>query len=527
MDIHATQPNQLAQVLSVTTPTRSRLVQLFRPRELPVYVWATLFTALGGFLWGYDTGSIGPISVMPQFEEQFGVLSPTTQGLLISCILIAASIMSAFSGPISDRISRTYTIAIGGAVYTAGSAISASSMRLTQLFVGRCIAGVGEGLFISSITVYVTEISPASSRGRLATTVQLFNTIGVMTGYFTCYGSINVSNSIAWRLPLVVQGALALLMAVGTPFFPHSPRWLLHVGRHADAENAHSKLGLQAAENKKEGADGGETLATLTIQSRAEVWKHAKELFTKEVRGRTLLGLFIMGIQQCSGIDAVLYYAPILFAQAGLSSKTASFLASGVSGILMVALTLAAQFFQDKWGRRTPMIGGGAMVGGTMLLIGILYASHANEATAGRWAIIVLIYLFVASYVSTWAIVCRIASSEMQPSRTRASAASLCQCANWVVNTIIAFSTPLFLARTTSGPYFFFGGCSFLCVVVCAIFQPETKGLDLETIDRGFVETPLQSALRKRLRRRIVYENDPDVELEVIRSLPTLPHNDR
>ncbi|KAL0069801.1 hypothetical protein AAF712_003071 [Marasmius tenuissimus] len=406
---------------------------------------------------------------MPQFEEQFGVLSPTTQGLLISCILIAASLTSTLSGPLSDRISRTYTIATGGAVYTIGSAIGASAMGLPQLFIGRCIAGVGEGLFISSITVYVTEISPSSSRGRLSTTVQLFNTIGTMTG------------------------------------------------RHPEAEVAHAKLGLRVPESKKEEVGAPGVMDAPRIESRREVWKHIKEMFAKDVRGRTMLGVFLMGIQQCSGIDAVLYYAPVLFGQAGLSSKTASFLASGVSGILMVVLTAVALVFQDKWTRRAPMIGGGLCIGGAMTLIGILYASRANEVPAGRWSIIVLIYLFVASFVSTWAIACRIVCSEIQPSRTRASAASLGQCSNWVVNTVIAFVTPLFLARTTSGPYFFFGGCTFFGVLVCVIFLPETKGLDLETIDKGFVETPLQSALRKRLlRRRNVFENDPDIELEAI-----------
>ncbi|KAJ8080529.1 hypothetical protein PM082_017362 [Marasmius tenuissimus] len=514
MNVHA---NRLAEVLSVPPPTRSRLFRIFRPREFPIYVWATLFTAIGGFLWGYDTGSIGPISVMPQFEEQFGVLSPTTQGLLISCILIAASLTSTLSGPLSDRISRTYTIATGGAVYTIGSAIGASAMGLPQLFIGRCIAGVGEGLFISSITVYVTEISPPSSRGRLSTTVQLFNTIGTMTGYFTCYGSVNIQGSMSWRLPLAIQGAFSLLMAIGTPFFPHSPRWLIHVGRHREAEVAHAKLGLQVPESKKEEVGAPGVMDAPRIESRREVWKHIKEMFAKDVRGRTMLGVFLMGIQQCSGIDAVLYYAPVLFGQAGLSSKTASFLASGVSGILMVVLTAVALVFQDKWTRRAPMIGGGLCIGGAMTLIGILYASRANEVPAGRWSIIVLIYLFVASFVSTWAIACRIVCSEIQPSRTRASAASLGQCSNWVVNTVIAFVTPLFLARTTSGPYFFFGGCTFFGVLVCVIFLPETKGLDLETIDKGFVETPLQSALRKRLlRRRNVFENDPDIELEAI-----------
>ncbi|ESK90482.1 mfs sugar [Moniliophthora roreri MCA 2997] len=514
MEIHSTQPNQLSEVLAISSPTKSRLRRVLRPQELPLYVWATVFTALGGFLWGYDTGSIGPISVMPQFQAQFGVLSPTVQGLLISCILITASLSSLFAGPLSDHISRTYTIAIGGAVYAAGSAIGASAMHLPQFFVGRCIAGVGEGLFISSITVYVTEISPPSGRGRLATFIQLFNTIGTMTGYFTCYGSVNVPSTLSWRLPLAIQAGVSLLLAIGVPFFPHSPRWLVHVGRHQEAEVAHKRLGMQAAEAKKN--DTG-VLETAPIESRRNFWKHAKELFSKDVRSRTLLGLFIMGIQQCSGIDAVLYYAPILFDQAGLSSKTASFLASGVSGILMVVLTSAAQAFQDKWTRRTPMIGGGTLVGGTMFLIGILYASHANNAAAGRWAIIVLIYLFVASYVTTWAIVGRIICSEIQPSRTRASATSLGQCANWVVNTIIAFVTPLFLARTTSGPYFFFGGCSFLCVLVCWVFQPETKGLDLDTIDKGFVETPLQSAFRRGLARRRV----PNTESHKLTELPS------
>ncbi len=119
---------------------------------------------------------------MPQFEAQFGALSPAAQGLLVSSILIAASITSVVAGPLSDRISRIRTISVGGAVYAAGCAVACSAQHRPQLFIGRCITGIGEGLFISSITVYVTEISPPASRGRLSTCVQLFNTCGVMSG---------------------------------------------------------------------------------------------------------------------------------------------------------------------------------------------------------------------------------------------------------------------------------------------------------------------------------------------------------
>jgi MFS family permease len=119
---------------------------------------------------------------MPQFENQFGSVSATVQGLLVSSIIATAALSSLFSGALSDRISRTYTISLGAFVFSVGCTIACSATALPQLFIGRCIAGFGEGIFISSITVYVMEISPASKRGRTMTTVQLFNTVGVASG---------------------------------------------------------------------------------------------------------------------------------------------------------------------------------------------------------------------------------------------------------------------------------------------------------------------------------------------------------
>jgi MFS family permease len=121
---------------------------------------------------------------MSQFESQFGALSPTVQGLLVSSIIATAALSSVGSGALSDRISRTYTISLGAFVFSIGCAIACSAKALPQLFVGRCITGFGEGVFISSITVYVMEISPTSKRGRTMTTVQLLNTIGVAAGKY-------------------------------------------------------------------------------------------------------------------------------------------------------------------------------------------------------------------------------------------------------------------------------------------------------------------------------------------------------
>ncbi|KAF7335303.1 MFS sugar [Mycena sanguinolenta] len=481
----------------VSANSTAPLLRAYKRSKIPVYVWPTLFTAFGGFLWGFDTGrqSIGPIIVMPQFEDQFGQVSATVQGLLVSSMIATAALSAVFSGALSDRISRTYTISLGAFVFSLGCAIACSAKALPQLFLGRCIAGFGEGIFISSITVYVMEISPTSKRGRTMTVVQLFNTLGVALGYFTCFGTVRLAGSFSWRLPLALQAIVAIILAIGTAFFPHSPHWLLSVGRPAEAEAATLKLGLQLAEIRKEGETAANGPAAEVAKQTLK--QQAKELWAKDVRFRTFFGLFLMGMQQACGIDAVLYYAPVLFQQAGLSSTSASFLASGVSGIVMVVLTAGSLFFQDRWARRPQMISGGSVIAGCMLLMGILYASDAAQTQAGGRTLIALIYIFIAAFISTWAVVIRVIASEMQPKRTRAPATSLAQCFGWAVNWIIAFSTPLFLTRSTSGPYFMFGTCALLTVLVCVVFQPETKGLSLEMLDQEFQETKLQSAVKR------------------------------
>ena len=131
-----------------------------------------------------------------------------------------------------------------------------------------------------------------------------------------------------------------------------------------------------------------------------------------------------------------------------------------------------------------------------MLTIGSIYASSGHTSQAGRWAVIILIYLFVIAFSMSWAIVIRTCASEIQPPRTRAAATSLGQAANWVVNWVVAFTTPLFLAQSTSGPYFLFGACSAVTVVVAAAFVPESKGVSLEALDDIFTMSPWRGMVK-------------------------------
>ncbi|KAI0038752.1 MFS general substrate transporter, partial [Auriscalpium vulgare] len=323
-------------------------------RYLHIYTLCSLFASLGGFFFGFDTGSIGPVIVMPAFVLQFHLHSPVLQGLVVSIILLTASLASLFAGVLSDRISRTRTFAIGGAVFSIGSVLCASASSLPLLIFGRCIAGIGEGLFQSTVTVYILEIAPTQYRGRLSCTTQLYVTIGLAAGYFTSYGTVKLSpSSLSWRLLFVMQALVSAAFAAGSLTLPHSPRWLQHVGHTEDAARAWARLGFTAAEAEKE----------QEVVQREERQEAQAEALAEDIGGQpeehAANANALLSAQAC-GIDGVLYYAPVLFSQAGLPSTTSSLHASGVSGILNIACTVITQIFTDHWGRRTSMIRGGS-----------------------------------------------------------------------------------------------------------------------------------------------------------------------
>lgn len=163
-------------------------------------------------------------------------------------------------------------------------------------------------------------------------------------------------------------------------------------------------------------------------QTESGMLKTMSTIFTRKYRSRTVLALFILGMVQLCGIDGILYYAPTLFHQAGLPEQTAGFLASGISAVLICAISIPAVVFADRWGRRTSVIVGGIGLSGTMFLVGIMYAAKGVHRTgAGRWVVIISIFAFVLFYSATWAMVGKIYASEIQPGHTRAASNALAQ----------------------------------------------------------------------------------------------------
>ncbi|KAL0944615.1 MFS sugar transporter [Colletotrichum truncatum] len=476
----------------------------------PLYVRASIITSCVAMLFGVrrtslDTGSIGPVTTMPSFRKTFGDFSPTMHGVIVSSVLIPGALSALVSGVMADRFGHVRLFALGAFIYGCGTGIECASPILGVFVLGRLIKGIGEGMFLSNVYVQVSEISPSRVRGIMTALPQFSIVTGIVCGYFICYGTARLGmSSIAWRLPLAIASFLGFVFSATYWIVPPSPRWLLGKGRVDEARLIVERLGLDEKEREEmldisfsdeQEHDPNASVVEILRQALAGF----REAFSAPYRSRTLFGCFLMAMQQWSGIDGVLYYAPIMFAQAGLDGEQATFLASGVSAIVILAVTIPATFLADKWGRRTSSLLGGVLITALMLLMGSLYAAkevHADRG-AGKWIVIVSIYLFAIVYNGTWAIGFRTFLVESLPRKTRSSASSLAQSANWFANYVVALITPVLISKSTFGAYYLFAGCSLFCTVVVAVVMTETRGHSLEAIERRYNEKKVTASEKK------------------------------
>lgn len=274
-----------------------------RPRlRPPHYMLAAAAISLAGLANGYDTGSIGGLTTMPQFAASIGPLSPTLLGFTVSLVMLAGAAPSVLAGYLADRFGRLRVILLGAAMYVAGAVLQGAAFGLPQFLVGRALDGLGQGVFLSNVSVYICEIAPARHRGMLAGLPQFMATTGICVGYFTCYGSADFAGSMAWRLPYVVQSAVGVALAAACLVLPESPRWLLLHGRREQAMRALQKLEFDMGEAERD------FLGVVSEQKLSlSLWQSIAILFRRAYRPRTVLALFILGMVQLSGIDAVIY----------------------------------------------------------------------------------------------------------------------------------------------------------------------------------------------------------------------------
>ncbi|MCJ1434761.1 hypothetical protein MMC27_004131 [Xylographa pallens] len=441
---------------------------------------------------------------MDSFQAQFGVLPAPVHGILVSCILLCAAVGSSVAGRPADVLGRPRAIALGAAIFTIGVALQAGAVHLVMFAIGRVVEGFGYGFYIGTQTVYICEIAPPKYRGPLTSGPQFMTCLGLVVGYFMSYGTVKIPGSLSWRLPFVVTAVIAAAYVLINLFvLPDSPPWLVLQGRQTDADKVWDQLGVHRKDREGHGEiplvpTGAPPMSIEDPVQRARDDKTVsfKDLWARDVRMRTFLAMFLLGFLQLCGIDAVLYvgvylYSPLLFQQAGLQSQEASFLASGVSAIVIVVTSIPATLFADRWGRRTSTLVGGVGLTFSLMLIGTLYSANAvhSGSGAGRWVVVVTIYVYLVIQASTWAISIKVWAPEIQPRRTRAQATNLAYVFNWCCNFFVAFVCPILLDKSVPSAYFLFGGCTALATLVSYFYMVETKGKSFNEIAKAFNKT--------------------------------------
>jgi MFS transporter, SP family, galactose:H+ symporter len=436
--------------------------------------------ALGGLLFGYDTGVISGALL---FLRQAFDLSPFMQGVLTSIALAGAAIGAALAGDLADRFGRRPVILVTALVFVAGSLVSAFAPTLLVLLGGRLLVGLGIGISSMLAPLYLAETAPAETRGALVSLNQLMITVGIVVSYLVGYA---FAASGAWRWMLGLGALPGLVLAGGMLALPESPRWLAGHGHIADARAA-----LRALRGAYERADEidaelAQLQKDLARETRVERQGAAVSVLSPAVRLPLVVGVGLAAFQQVTGINTVIYFAPTIFQAAGLSSASASILATAGIGIVNVAMTLVAIRLIDRVGRRLLLLVG---LGGMAVSLCALAATFAMGGGSGLtgWLTAASLTAYVAFFAIGLGPVFWLLISEIFPLAVRGRGMSLATVANWAFNLVVALTFLILVdALGQAATFLVYAVLTAAAFVFTQRLVPETKGRSLEDIQAAW-----------------------------------------
>jgi len=427
-------------------------------------------TALGGLLFGYDTGVVSGALLF--LKKDFGGLSSFQQELVTSLLLVGAVAGALTAGRLADRIGRRITVLITALVFIVGVLLVAFSPTYPVLLIARIIIGLAVGSASTIVPLYIGEVVPARVRGGLVSLNQLAVTAGILVSYLIDYG---LSDSGNWRLMFGLAVIPAATLFVGMLFQKESPHWLIRQDRIDEARDV-----LKRVRNEDDDVDG--EIRDVQEVSRKEAG--VRQLLSPSIRPLVYVGVLLAVFQQITGINTVIYYAPTLLQGAGFGSS-AALLANVVNGAVNVGMTIVAIWLLDRAGRRPLLLSGTAGMAVGMAITACAFLGGEN--LHGALAIVAVIGLLV--YTGSFAIglgpVFWLLIAEIYPLRIRGAAMSVATMANWGANFVVTVSfLTLLNAINGVGVFFLFG---FLTLVALAYFWrkvPETKGRSLQEIEQ-------------------------------------------
>ena len=459
--------------------------------NLGYLVFLSVVAALGGFLFGYDTAVIS--GTIAQVTEQFR-LDALQQGWYVGCALVGSIIGVLFAGILSDKFGRKFTMILSAILFSTSAIGCAVSVDFNQLVVYRII-GVGIGVVSIISPLYISELAVAQYRGRLVSLYQLAVTIGFLGAYLVNYQLLGYSTSNpdivtgwwslifvteVWRGMLGMEILPALLFFIIIFFIPESPRWLILKGREEKATNILERIYTSSKDALFQLA---ETKSVLSSESKSE-WKL---LLQPGIRKAVIIGECIAMLGQFMGVNAVLYYGPSIFENAGLSGGDSLFYQVLV-GLVNTLTTVLALVIIDKIGRKKLVYYGVSGMVISLILIATYFIYGESWGISSIFLLVFFLFYVFCCAVSICAVVF-VLLSEMYPTRVRGFAMSIAGFALWIGTYLIGQLTPWMLQNLTpAGTFILF---AIMCVPYMLIvwkLVPETTGKSLEEIERHWMK---------------------------------------
>ncbi len=444
------------------------------------FVLIAVIAGLGGLLFGYGTGVVAGVLLFLAHDFQ---LNGSLQGLFVAVALAGAALGAAIAGMLADAWGRRRVLLATAALFVLGSLLAALANTVLLLFLGRVLVGLAIGLASTVTPLYLAEITTPARRGAIVTINQLYISIGIFVAYGVNLLFADLASGWRWMLGL---GALpALLLFVGMWVLPESPRWLIKQGLTARAEAAlqYLRSTTQVTEELTSLRQGGAEIAARST-SLPTLFRNPK------LRRMMIIGLGLAVFQQVTGINVVLYFAPKIFQETGLSSPFMAILATGGIGLVNVLATILAMRFLDSLGRRKLLLWG---LWGMLISLLLLSAAFVLplQSVAGAILIVLISAVFVAFFAMSIGPVFWLLISEIFPQAVRGRGMSLATVVNWLANMLVAgVFLDLVGAIGRSGTFLIYAAMTLLAIVFTLKMVPETKGLSLEQIEQQFISNP-------------------------------------
>jgi sugar porter (SP) family MFS transporter len=431
------------------------------------------FAGLGGLLFGYDTGVISGAEL---FLRNDFVLSAFALEVIVSGVLAGAAAGALAGGRLADLFGRRSLLIATAIIFAVGAIVCAAATSPSILIFGRIIVGLGIGLSSGTVPVYISEVSPPEERGWQVSLFQLAITVGILLAYIVDYSFAGIQG---WRWMFGLAVVPAVVFAVGMLFLPESPRWLAKRGRRADARAVLARIrGVSEVDAEMQEIENS--------LSHAEEHGALSDLLNPSLRPALVVGIGLAIFQQVTGINTVIYYAPIIIQSAGIPSASGAILATAGIGIVNVIMTIVSMWLIDRIGRRPLLLTG---IGGMIVSLGLLglIFRESGHTSAFAWLAVISMMLYVASFAISLGPIFWLLISEIYPLKVRSSSEGLAATFNWVSNLLVTL-TFLTLVQYigASHTFWIYGMFAIAAWIFSYYLVPETKGRTLEDIEASW-----------------------------------------